>query len=285
ARARAGGRRRAVSKDVSSSARTRMAARRGESNASARSGRPKHRRGGNSIFARSAVPSASSQASLPDARCTLRATAQGALGGEARGNDDGERMKAAANARSTVVSDPRWTAVAERDERATFVYSVASTGIYCRPSCPARRPRPENVAFHPSPVAAELAGFRPCKRCMPREALSEAVARPVIAMCKRIEESEHAPSLRELARHVGLSEGHAHRSFVRATGLTPKAYRDAVLRRRLQHELRERKTVTEAIYTSGFNSAGRFYEHVARALGMSPSTYRAGAHGLTIRFA
>ncbi|MFO7179694.1 MAG: bifunctional DNA-binding transcriptional regulator/O6-methylguanine-DNA methyltransferase Ada [Pseudomonadota bacterium] len=194
-------------------------------------------------------------------------------------------MKAAANARSTVVSDPRWTAVAERDERATFVYSVASTGIYCRPSCPARRPRPENVAFHPSPVAAELAGFRPCKRCMPREALSEAVARPVIAMCKRIEESEHAPSLRELARHVGLSEGHAHRSFVRATGLTPKAYRDAVLRRRLQHELRERKTVTEAIYTSGFNSAGRFYEHVARALGMSPSTYRAGAHGLTIRFA
>src|SRR5690606_24234333 len=205
---------------------------------------------------------------------------RGAPGGQRR-----RAMKAAGAQRTTALSDPRWAAVAERDERATFVYSVASTGIYCRPSCPARRPRPENVAFHPSPVAAELAGFRPCKRCKPREPVSESVARPVIAMCKLLEESEHAPSLRALAQHVALSEGHAHRSFVKATGVTPKAYRDAVLRRRIQRELRQRRNVTEAIYAAGFGSAGRFYEHVARTLGMSPTEYREGARGVTIRFA
>src|SRR5512139_213432 len=117
-------------------------------------------------------------------------------------------------------------------------------------------------------------GFRPCKRCRPRELASQATreaARPIVAMCKMLEERDTAPSLHELAAHVGLSESHAHRLFARTTGLTTKQYRDAIIRERVHGELRASKSVTEAIYAAGFNASSRFYEHVARMLGMQPS--------------
>lgn len=185
-------------------------------------------------------------------------------------------------------ADRLWAQVVQRDMSAKFVYSVASTGIYCRPACPSRRPLRENVAFHDTPVAAELAGFRPCKRCHPRESserLSREAAQPVVAMCKLIEVSETAPSLKELAVHVGFSESHAHRVFSKATGLSPTAYREAIVRRRVEVELPSQRTVSEAIYAAGYGASSRFYEQVGRILGMSPRQFRRGAPEETIRFA
>lgn len=185
----------------------------------------------------------------------------------------------------SVTADARWAAVIARDPSARFVYSVASTGVYCRPSCPSRRPLPRNVAFHETPILAELAGFRPCKRCRPAERAANPSAAAVVAMCALLEESAEPPSLAALAQHVGLSPSHAQRVFKGATGLTPKAYRDALRRRRVHAELQSRRSVTEAIYSAGFNASSRFYDHVARMLGMSPQQYRTGARGVTIRFA
>lgn len=181
--------------------------------------------------------------------------------------------------------DARWTAVLNRDPEARFVYSVASTGIYCRPACPSRRPLRKNVAFHETPLSAELAGFRPCKRCKPREKLAPAEVRRVVEMCQWLEGSEGSPKLEALASHVGLSPSYAHRLFVKTTGLTPKDYRAALLKRRVHAELSTEKSVTAALYAAGFNSSARFYEHVGKTLGMSPSQYRKGAPGVVIRFA
>jgi AraC family transcriptional regulator of adaptative response/methylated-DNA-[protein]-cysteine methyltransferase len=186
-------------------------------------------------------------------------------------------------------TDQRWATVLARKVDATFVYSVSSTGVYCRPSCPSRRPLRKNVAFHETPLAAELAGFRPCKRCQPRDSAAKSLreaARPVVAMCRLLEEDSGATtSLRALAEHVGLSESHAHRLFTEATGLTPKRYREAVVRARVHEELKSSGNVTEAIYAAGFSAPSRFYEHVSRMLGMPPRQYRAGAPGASIRFA
>src|SRR5262245_8816595 len=127
----------------------------------------------------------------------------------------------------TPEQDSRWLAVLARDPRADgrFVYSVRTTGVYCRPSCPARTPRRENVAFHASPAAAERAGFRACKRCRPTEApLAERRAATVASLCRLIEASEELPTLAALASHAGLSTYHVHRLFKAVTGLTPRAY-------------------------------------------------------------
>ena len=176
----------------------------------------------------------------------------------------------------------------ERDARAdgAFFYSVESTGVYCRPSCPARAPRPENVRFHESPEAAERAGFRACKRCKPDQPpLAERRAALVAAMCRSIERSERTPSLEELATHAGLSPFHAHRLFKEVTGVTPRAYAAAQRARRLRGELRRGSTVTGAIYGAGYGSSARVYEKSRRLLGMEPSRYRSGGAGQTIRFA
>lgn len=191
-------------------------------------------------------------------------------------------------ARASTGDERRWAAVVARGAQVDFVYAVASTGVYCRPSCPSRRPLRKNVTFHETALAAELAGFRPCKRCRPREHLSQArreAAQPIVAICRMLEEREETVSLPELAAHVGLSESHAHRLFLRMTGLTPNRYREAIVRARVQGALSKSRNVTEAIYAAGFNASSRFYEHVARALGMQPSQYRTGARGVTIRFA
>jgi AraC family transcriptional regulator of adaptative response/methylated-DNA-[protein]-cysteine methyltransferase len=184
--------------------------------------------------------------------------------------------------------DVRWRAVERRDHAAdgTFVYSVQTTGVYCRPSCAARRPRRENVAFHATCADAERAGFRPCRRCRPSEpALAEQHAAAVAKACRLIEEAEEVPNLEVLARAAGLSRFHFHRVFKAVTGMTPKAYAHAHRGKRLREELVSSGTVTEAIYGAGFNSSGRFYAASSDLLGMTPTEFRAGGGGNVIRFA
>ena len=184
--------------------------------------------------------------------------------------------------------DPRWTAVLARDPKAdgSFWYSVQTTGVYCRPSCAARRARPENVRFHASREAAEQAGFRPCKRCTPDQAsLHEQHAAKVAEACRLIEDSEQLPDLAALAAHAGISPWHFHRVFKAITGLTPKAYANAHRARRVRRELSRSDSVTAAVYDAGYNSSGRFYAESGEVLGMTPGNYRAGGTNTAIRFA
>ncbi|HEX9622217.1 MAG TPA: bifunctional DNA-binding transcriptional regulator/O6-methylguanine-DNA methyltransferase Ada [Polyangiaceae bacterium] len=185
-------------------------------------------------------------------------------------------------------NDPRWTAVCARAPGAdgTFFYSVKTTGVYCRPSCAARRARPENVAFHASAADAERAGFRPCKRCRPDQApAGTRNAARIARLCRLIESRERAPALDELARHANLSRYYTHRLFKAVTGVTPKAYAAAHRARRMREQLRSRDSVTAAIYGAGYGSSARFYDESNERLGMTPTQYRAGGTELRIRFA
>lgn len=187
--------------------------------------------------------------------------------------------------------DPRWAAVLARDAAADgrFVYSVRTTGVYCRPSCGSRRARPENVRFHEDAAAAERAGFRPCKRCRPRQAVApRRQAEIVTRACRTIEHAETPPSLESLARAASLSPFHFHRMFKAVTGLTPRAYAAAHRQRRLRERLDpagDVRTVTEAIFDAGFNSSARAYAQASDTLGMTPAAYRAGGPAARIRFA
>ena len=184
--------------------------------------------------------------------------------------------------------EERWRAVVEKDRNADgkFFYSVKTTGVYCRPSCPARSPRRENVAFYECREDAERAGFRPCKRCKPNgPGLAEQHAATVAAACRAIEAAEELPDLGALASSAGMSRFHFHRIFKAATGLTPRAYAAARRSSRMREVLRKRSTVTEAIYEAGFNSNGRFYANSSEMLGMKPRNYRSGGAGMTIHFA
>lgn len=189
---------------------------------------------------------------------------------------------------SFATDDARWQAVERRDRAAdgAFYYSVLTTGVYCRPSCAARRARRENVAFHAGCAAAEAAGFRPCQRCRPNEApLAERQAAAVAKACRLIEEADETPNLDALAEAAGMSRFHFHRVFKSVTGVTPKAYADGHRAERVRDELAQRATVTEAIYGAGFNSSGRFYAASSDLLGMTPTAFRAGGNGAAIRFA
>jgi AraC family transcriptional regulator, regulatory protein of adaptative response / methylated-DNA-[protein]-cysteine methyltransferase len=192
------------------------------------------------------------------------------------------------NEAAPTVSDPRWAAVMARDARAdgSFVFSVRTTGVYCRPSCPARPARPENVAFHATTADAEQAGFRACLRCKPDQSSLAAVqAARVAELCRFIETADQVPTLTELARQSGLSPSHLHRVFKAVTGLTPRAYANAQRAKRVRHELGRSNTVTDAIYGAGYNSGGRFYAQADQMLGMTPTRFRAGGSGTEIRFA
>lgn len=188
--------------------------------------------------------------------------------------------------------DGRWQAVLRRDPGADghFCYAVATTGVFCRPSCPSRPKRRENVSFHADAASARRAGYRPCLRCRPEEpaaALRRAGA--VEAACRLIEraldDGDPVPPLADLADGAGLSRFHFHRVFKEATGVTPKGYAAACRARRVQEELVSAGSVTEAIYGAGYGSSGRFYEGAAAVLGMRPSDYRDGGRGSEIRFA
>ena len=185
-------------------------------------------------------------------------------------------------------ADPRWDAIVSRDPTAdgSFFYGVRTTGVYCRPTCPSKRPRRANVEFFATGLDAEKAGFRPCKRCRPGQAAQpERHARKVAEACRLIEQSEQAPDLKTLAKNAGLSPYHFHRIFKAVTGLTPKAYATAHRARRVRSELARSGSVTDAIYDSGYNSNARFYEKAGDVLGMTPRAYRAGGTAANIRFA
>ena len=184
--------------------------------------------------------------------------------------------------------EQRWHAVRSRDATAdgVFYYSVATTGVYCRPSCAARLALRQNVAFHATPDEAEKAGFRACKRCHPRDASpAERQAAVVARACQTIEEADETPTLAALANAAGLSRFHFQRMFKRIAGVSPKEYAGAHRARRVKDELGQAQTVTEAIYAAGYGSNSRFYEKADSRLGMPPAAYRAGGRGAAIRFA
>jgi len=181
-----------------------------------------------------------------------------------------------------------WGAVRSRDSSfdGAFYYSVVTTGVYCRPSCPARLAKRENVAFHASCAEAEAAGFRPCKRCKPNEpSLRHQHAAKIAQACRIIEEAEELPKLEILAAAVGLSPYHFHRVFRSIVGVTPKAFAVTLRQKRLHENLSVSGSVTEAIYASGFNSAGRLYAKSMDYLGMTPTEFRSGGKGTALRFA
>ncbi len=197
------------------------------------------------------------------------------------------RKSAVAKAVATA-ADPRWARVVARDRTADglFWYSVATTRVYCRPSCPSRVAKPENVTLHDTLSAAQATGFRPCKRCNPDGAPLEAQnAARVAKACRLIEQSEEPLSLADLAQAVELSPSHFHRMFKAVTGLTPKDYMQAHRAQRVREHLTQGQSVTATIYEAGFNSAARFYEKTTDMLGMTPSRYRAGGAEEDIRFA
>jgi AraC family transcriptional regulator of adaptative response/methylated-DNA-[protein]-cysteine methyltransferase len=162
-------------------------------------------------------------------------------------------------------NDPRWAQVFARNRSAdgTFWYSVQTTGIYCRPSCPSRTANPKNVALHDDLLSAKATGFRACKRCNPEE--------PSPLEC--------------LAKTIGLSASYFHRLFKATTGLTPKNYAAANRASRVREGLAKGHSVTEVIYDAGFNSSGRFYEKSNKMLGMTPTRYREGGMNEEIKFA
>lgn len=197
-------------------------------------------------------------------------------------------MEAVMNTASYASDAERWDAVCRRDAAAdgAFYYSVKTTGVYCRPSCAARPARRENVRFHDSCADAEAAGFRACLRCKPGQPpLAERQAKAVAAACRMIEQAEDEPDLDSLAQACGMSRFHFHRVFKAHTGITPKAYAAAQRAARVQRELAQAGSVTEAVYGAGFNSSGRFYASSNQVLGMTPTRYRSGGAGETIRFA
>ena len=182
-----------------------------------------------------------------------------------------------------VRADPRWTAVCSRASDVPFLYAVTTTGVYCRPSCAARRPHPRNVEFYDAPLDAERAGYRPCKRCRP------GVRDPQLALlesvCRRIEEADQPLRLEDLAEAVELSPSHLHRLFKKHLGLTPAAYTAAHRAGQLRRALQGQTSITDAIYEAGYASSGRFYEESNRILGMTPTAFRRQGQGERVRFA
>ena len=179
-----------------------------------------------------------------------------------------------------------WAAIASRDARydGRLVYAVSSTGVFCRPSCPSRRPARRHVRVFDTPAAAAHAGFRPCRRCRPdrpRAPWMDAVER---ARALLDEHADARLTLGTLARRVGLSPGHLQRVFTRLTGLSPREYQAARRAEALRRSLRRGATVTEATYDAGYGSGSRVYEQAAARLGMTPGRYGRGGAGLRVRY-
>jgi AraC family transcriptional regulator, regulatory protein of adaptative response / methylated-DNA-[protein]-cysteine methyltransferase len=183
--------------------------------------------------------------------------------------------------------DHAWEAVLNRDRRCDgrFVYAVSSTRVYCRPSCPSRRPTRNHVMFFDSVHWAEAAGYRACLRCRPQSpAGSEAEERVARSQHYLDEHTDEPITLRRLAAQVGLSPFHLQRAFTRVIGLSPKAYQGANRMERFTASLKRGETVTDATYEAGFGSSSRLYARVNEDLGMTPSAFRSGGMGVTLRY-
>ena len=191
-----------------------------------------------------------------------------------------------------ISADPRWQQVLDRDGGAdgAFVYGVTSTRIYCRPSCPARKPAPERVRFFAVPEAAEQAGFRACRRCRPRQAKpADARLDAVSRACRAIEAAGTAdgdiPTLARLGRETGLSPDHLQRLFKTLVGISPRKYGEALRVKRLKAGLKQGGGVAPALYGAGYGSSSRLYEKAPAHLGMTPASYARGGRGAEISFA
>ena len=164
-----------------------------------------------------------------------------------------------------------------------FVFAVRTTGIYCRPSCPSRRPRRDSVEFFSDPRQAERAGYRACLRCKPTEISAQ--ARSVMRARQLLDEAEGLLTLAELSKRVGVSPFHLQRLFKRATGLSPREYQSARRMQQVKHGLRKGDDVTTALYDAGFGSPSRLYEKANQQLGMTPGAYRRGGAGMNVQYA
>ena len=185
-------------------------------------------------------------------------------------------------------SDDRWLAVQTRQASAdgSFVYAVTTTGIYCRPSCPSRRPKPGHVRFFATSAEARQAGFRPCRRCTPDDqAQQDRIRELVVQACRMIDTADSPPTLDQLAQRLGVSPFHFHRQFKTIIGMTPKAYASAKQAEKMRVALDANPTVTASIYDAGYGSASRFYEKADTVLGMTAQQFRAKGNGTTISFA
>jgi AraC family transcriptional regulator of adaptative response/methylated-DNA-[protein]-cysteine methyltransferase len=182
--------------------------------------------------------------------------------------------------------EDRWRAVLHRDRQADgfFYYSVRTTGTYSRPSCVSRPARRANTVFFTDPEAAERAGYRPCRRCRPRENGADSQVAAITKACELIHRAGEAPNLDTLAQVAGFSRFHFHRVFKQLTGVTPGAYAAACRAERLRRVISSAETVTEAIYRSGFTSQGNFYALTQQMLGMTPTSFRLGGDSLVISF-
>jgi AraC family transcriptional regulator of adaptative response/methylated-DNA-[protein]-cysteine methyltransferase len=183
--------------------------------------------------------------------------------------------------------DPRWSAVLARDgtRDGEFVFAVSSTGVYCRPSCPARRPRRENVEFFVRPEQAEQAGFRACLRCRPKSYSGNPESDGMKAICRFIEQHLDEPlTLHRLGKEFQQSAFHLQRRFKAVLGITPREYADSCRLRLLKRHLQAGDSVTRAMYDAGYGSSSRLYERTASQLGMTPDKYRRGAIAAAIRY-
>jgi len=180
-----------------------------------------------------------------------------------------------------------WRAVLARDRDADgrFVYAVRSTGIYCRPSCPSRKPHRDRVEFFETPADAERAGYRACRRCRPLEAMqADPWLERIRRACVYLSNVDGHPTLATLAARIGGSPYHLQRNFKRIVGLTPREYADACRLRTVKRRLRAGRDVTGAMLEAGYGSSSRFYERAAPLLGMPPKTYQRGGAGMDVRY-
>jgi AraC family transcriptional regulator, regulatory protein of adaptative response / methylated-DNA-[protein]-cysteine methyltransferase len=182
--------------------------------------------------------------------------------------------------------DERWEAVLARDsgQDGCFVYAVASTGIYCRPSCPSRRPTRSRVRFYEGPVQAETAGFRACRRCRPKDPVPAGLTQVQAAREYLDQHPGEAVTLERLGQVAQMSPYHLQRTFKRVVGVSPKAYASEQRLQRMKSRLRQGHTVSRATYDAGYGSGSRAYEHARASLGMTPGVYRRGGRGLSIAF-
>ena len=186
----------------------------------------------------------------------------------------------------------RWQAVLDRNRSldGAFVFAVSSTGVFCRPSCPAKRPRRENVQFFTHPLQAEQSGYRACLRCRPKAVDGSPQSALIRAICRYIEQHvtdqqlENSLTLRRLAKEFRLSPFHLQRTFKSGLGVSPKAYIDAIRLRNVKQNLQAGHNVTTALYAAGYGSSSRLYERTAAQLGMTPEKYRRGAIAAVIRY-
>jgi len=185
------------------------------------------------------------------------------------------------------LEEAQWSALSQRDasQDGHFVFAVSSTGVYCRPSCPARRPRRENVRFFLLPEQAEQAGYRACLRCRPKSAGAHTQPDGVKAICRFIEQHLDEPvTLERLGKEFRQSPFHLQRRFKAVLGITPREYADSCRLRTLKRSLQAGDNVTRAMYDAGYGSSSRLYERTASQLGMTPDKYRRGAIAAVIHY-